>query len=52
MFLYGPSVAIPVAVQVISSPTASVVCGQVTVTPWSSVTVTSVSAALPEFVTT
>ena len=37
--------------QVIDAPAASVVCGQVTVTPWSSVTPTSVSGTLPQLLT-
>ena len=49
MLLYAPSTAGPEAVQVMLSPTSRVVFGQLTVTPWLSVTVTSVSLTLPMF---
>ncbi len=40
MLAYWPAVAVPLAVQVMTSPTAKVFLGQLTTTPWSSVTVT------------
>ena len=51
MLAYWPASAVPDAVQVIDSPGASSVFGQVTVSPWSSVTVTP-SVTLPVLVTT
>ncbi len=52
MFSYGPRAAVPVAVQVIDSPEASTSSGQLTETPWSSVTAMPLSVLLPVFVTT
>ena len=49
---YWPAVAVPVAVQVIFAPTASVELGQEMAPMTSSVTVTDDSGALPVFVTT
>ena len=43
--------AVPLAVQVMDSPSASVVTGQLTETPWSSVTTRLVTVAGPGFVT-
>ncbi len=50
--VYWPTVAVPFAVQVMTSPTANVSLGQPTATPWSSVTVTAVKGSFPVFVTT
>ena len=52
MLAYWPAVAMPLAVQVMTSPTAKVFLGQLTTTPWSSVTVTLLKSSLPVFVTT
>jgi hypothetical protein len=52
MLAYWPETANPDAVQVIDSPAASVVSGQVTVTPWSSATVMSVRVTLTTLVET
>jgi hypothetical protein len=51
MLAYWPATAVPLAVQVMDPATARVVWGQVTVTPWSSVTVTFVRSTLPVLVT-
>src|SRR5687767_13849205 len=51
MLAYWPNVAVPFAVQVIVSPTARVVFGQLTATPLSSVTLTLLSGTLPVLVT-
>ncbi len=48
---YWPTCAVPEAVQVIDSPEARVVCGQLTTTPWSSLTSTLESGSAPTFVT-
>ena len=52
VFSYRPRSAVPVAVQVISSPASSTSSGQLTETPWSSVTAMLLSVLLPVFVTT
>ena len=45
MLAYWPATAVPLPVQVIEAPAASVSVGQLTVTPWSSVTVTLVNVS-------
>jgi glycerol dehydrogenase-like iron-containing ADH family enzyme len=52
MFSYCPSAAVPVTMQVIDTPTANSVCGQITSPIWSSVTSTAVRSSVPTLVTT
>ncbi len=49
---YWPATAVPLAVHVIDSPMARLVCGQETATPWSSATATLERSVLPVLVTT
>src|SRR5512140_2629597 len=51
MLVYCPAIATPEAAHDIDAPGASVVAGQETATPWSSVTVTLVSVTFPVLVT-